>query len=109
MTDETPKPIYSTCGDDPQVGEALERFVIGLAERIDVLQDAEIAGDFRDLAALAGQLACDAEAIGFGALAAAAHSLESACFSGDPSLARECTYDITDISHRIRLGHKGSI
>jgi len=109
MSSEPPKPIYSSCGDDPEVGDALDSFVIGLAERIDVLQDAEAAGDFAQLAALAGRLATDAEFTGFGTLATAAHSLESACFSGDPKLAREATFDITELAQRIRMGHKGSV
>jgi HPt (histidine-containing phosphotransfer) domain-containing protein len=108
MATDPPKPIYSTCGDDPDVGEALDHFVIGLAERIDILQDAEASGDFPQLASLAGQLAVDAEATGFGALASAAQALESACFGGDPKLARETTLDITEITQRIRLGHKGA-
>jgi hypothetical protein len=108
MASDPPKPIYSTRIDDPEASEALDRFVIGLAERIDVLQDAEASGDFRQLAALAGQLSCDAEATGFGSLTSAAQALESACFEGDPKLARESTLDITEIARRIRLGHKGS-
>jgi len=109
MSSDPPKPIYSTRGDDPEVGEALDLFVIGLAERIDVLQDAEASGDFTHLGALAGRLATAAENTGFGALATAAHSLESACFSGEPKLAREATFDITEIAQRVRMGHKGSV
>jgi HPt (histidine-containing phosphotransfer) domain-containing protein len=109
MSAEPPKPIYSSRSDDPDAGESLELFLVGLAERIDVLQDAEASGDFRQLAALAGRLASDAENTGFGVLASAAHTLESACFGGDPKLAREATLDITDLAQRVRRGHKGSI
>jgi len=108
MSPDLPKPIFSTRCDDPGASEALDQFVIALAERIDVIQDAEAAGDFTQLSALAGSLATDAEATGYGALATAAHALEAACFSGDPKLARESTIDITEITQRIRLGHKGA-
>ena len=109
MPAELLKPIYSSRSDDPSVGEAVDRFVIGLAERIDLLQDAEADGDLAQLAVLASGLIVEADAIGFEAFARTARALEAACSDDEPEAARKQLLGLTEIAQRIRLGHKGAI
>jgi hypothetical protein len=109
MSAERLKPIYSSRSDDPPGGDSVDRFVLHLAERIDVLQDAEIDGDLAQLATLARDLAIEAADTGFEALVALAETLESACLEGDAACARERLLDLTTIAQRIRLGHKGAV
>jgi hypothetical protein len=108
MPAELLKPIYSSRSDDPDLGEAVDRFVIGLAERIDLLQDAEADGDLAQLAGLASGLIVEADAAGFEALARTARALEAACSDDEPKAARKQLLGLTEIAQRIRLGHKGS-
>jgi HPt (histidine-containing phosphotransfer) domain-containing protein len=102
------KPIYSSRSEDPSVGEAVDRFVIGLAERIDQLQDAEVTGELRELISLAGDLRVAADAAGYAALAGVAEALEIACTHDDPKAVRAELIGLTKIAQRIRLGHKGA-
>jgi len=108
MCAELLKPIYSSRCDDPAFGEAVDEFVISLAEHIDMLQDAEADGDGARLAELTGRLVAEAEAAGFRTLARAAKDLDAACSNGAPEIARAKLLDLTLIAQRVRLGHKGS-
>jgi len=108
MAGELLKPIYSSRSDDPSAGEAVERFVVALAERIDLLQDAEADGDIGQLMALIGGLVVEADAAGFDAFARVARALDAACSDDDPKLTRENLLELTEIAQRIRLGYKGS-
>ncbi len=108
MPVEPLKPIYSSRSDDPSGGDAVDRFVIRLAERIDALQDAEADGDLAQLTALANELRVEADAAGFEALVSFAKTLESACLGDDAEAARELLLDLTEIAQRIRLGHRGA-
>jgi HPt (histidine-containing phosphotransfer) domain-containing protein len=107
MPAELLKPIYSSHSDDPSISTDVDRFVIGLAERIDRLQDAEATGEISQLTSLAGELIAAAEAAGFGALASVAASLEADCADGDSKDARERLLELTQIAQRVRLGYKG--
>jgi HPt (histidine-containing phosphotransfer) domain-containing protein len=102
------KPIYSSHSDDPTVGEAVDRFVIGLAECIDQLQDAEVDGDLCGLASLAAGLRAEADAAGYAALAGVSEALEVACIDENSEAAREKLIELTEIAQRVRLGHKGA-
>jgi hypothetical protein len=108
MSAEPLKPIYSSRSEDSSAGDAVDRFVIRLAERIDALQDAEADGDLARLAALTGELIVEADAAGFEAFASTAAALEAACFGDEAKAARERLLDLTEIAQRIRLGHKGA-
>jgi hypothetical protein len=101
-------PIFSTRADDPDLGEAIERFVVGLAERIDALQDAEGRGDLKLVASLVEPLGSEAEANGFGPFAVCAARLESACAAGRDDAAHRALVELTEIALRIRLGHRGA-
>ena len=107
MPAEPLKPIYSSHGGDPSTSADIDRFVIGLAERIDRLQDAEATGEISQLASLAGELSAGAAAAGFGPLASVAASLEAACAGGDSKDARERLLELTQIAQRVRLGYNG--
>ena len=102
------KPIYSSHNDDPAVGEAVDRFVIGLADCIDQLQDAEVDGDLAALISLARELRAAADTAGYAALAGVAEALEIACSHDDPKAVRDELIALTTIAQRIRLGHKGA-
>jgi HPt (histidine-containing phosphotransfer) domain-containing protein len=108
MTAERLKPIYSSRRDDSPDGDAVDRFVIQLGERIDELQDAETDGDLTLLAALASELTDEADAAGYDAFVRCAKLLEDACLAGDTEDARDRLLDLTEIAQRIRLGHRGA-
>ena len=105
-TDEDP-PIHTTL-HDPDLQEVLDRFVVGLGERIDHLQDEEIAGDWRNLATLATALAADAVRFGYPPLAEAANAVEKACSAGNPEGIRKRLLELTEIGRRVRLGHRSA-
>jgi hypothetical protein len=106
---EKNRPLHSTRADDAALGDAIEAFVVGLAERIDRLQDLEIDGDLTGAAALARQLADDAEQTGFGPVACVAGELESACLSDKRDEVHEQLLELTDLARRVRLGHPGAL
>jgi len=108
VPNETLKPIYSSLGDDPAAGETVDAFVIGLAERIDTLQDAEAGGDLGQIAELTSRLIADAATAGFADFEKVGRQLEAACFEKDGKAARQCLIDLTELSQRIRLGHRGA-
>ncbi|MFQ5417050.1 MAG: hypothetical protein ACE5FL_08415 [Myxococcota bacterium] len=109
MADATLKPIFSSLEEDPEAGVAIDAFVVGLGERVDMLQDAEVEGDLRQLAALAGGVITEADKAGFAPLSDVAKRLESACFDGDAVMARACLCELTDAAQCVRLGHKGAV
>ncbi len=101
--------IYSVHTDDPVKTEAINQFVIQLAERIDHLQDAESQGDMGRLIELAESLARDAENAGYANFTPIAQSAVNAARDGKAEEAHEALVELTDLSHRIRLGHRGSL
>ena len=103
------KPIFSTRADDPEVSDLIDQFMVGLAEQVDRLQDAECRGDFEKLGALTTALAAKAETLGFGVLAACATDLQSCCQTSDLEDAREALIEITEIAKQIRMGHRGAV
>ena len=109
MVVEPLKPIFSSRAEDTSCGEAVDALVVGLAEQIDMLQDAEADGDLAQTADLAGALVLAADATGFEALAGAARALAAACAADDAKAALERLLQLTEIAQRVRLGHKGAI
>lgn len=102
-------PIYSVHTDDPAKTVAIDEFVIQLAERIDHLQDAESQGDMVSLVELAESLARDAENVGYTDFIPVARTAVNAARDGKAEEAHEALVELTDLSHRIRLGHRGSL
>jgi hypothetical protein len=105
---DRPTPIHSTRSDDVDLLDAVSDFVVGLAERVDLLQDAESAGDFEELRALSVRLAEEAAQYGYPALSEAAGRIRGACDEAKADQAQQALVDLTDIARRIRLGHRGA-
>jgi len=102
------RPIFSAFADDPALAPTIERFVLGLAERIDAAQDAYSRRDFKELASLAAALVCDAAAAGFEPLASSASVIESASLEQAQQAAYSGLVDLTEIARCVRLGHRGA-
>jgi hypothetical protein len=100
---ERPGPIFSRLVEDPAFGEAIDEFVIGVAERVDHLQDADSKGDIGELRRLAAQLVVDARAAGFDT------SIESACLERSYKPAHDGVVALTELARRVRLGHRGAM
>jgi hypothetical protein len=108
MKDPATARIYSERAGDPDLEEALDQFVLGLAERIDRLQDAESAGDLEGLAKLAADLVRDAQALGYPQLASAGLGVVEVARQGDKARVLGGVLAITEIGYRVRLGHRGA-
>ncbi len=102
-------PIFSSRADDPALAEAIDAFVIGLAERIDDLQDAEREAGLVRLAALAHDLAADAEPVGYEALTRIAQVVEAAAEEEKSDEAHANLVKLTEIAYRVRMGHRGAL
>jgi hypothetical protein len=108
MRDKKDTPIYSARDDDCEAREKISAFVIGLAERVDLLQDVEGGEQFADLLKHASALALDAENFGFELLAEAALRVAEASQSCQTNGAQDAMIEVTVIARRIRLGHRGA-
>ena len=108
MESGSAKPIVSTRSEDPALEERIDRFVVGLGERIDSLQDAESAGDRGALRTLAEDFARESRELGYPSLGDAASRLAQA--AGDEGLEtlRKSVVDLTELSQRVRRGHRSA-
>jgi len=106
---DRPGPIFSRLLEDPAYGEAIDEFVVGVAERVDHLQDADSKGDVGELRRLASQLGVDARAAGFDLLADVAGAIESACLDRAYKPAHDGVVALTELARRVRLGHRGAM
>src|SRR5262245_27182132 len=106
---DRPGPIFSRLVDDPAFGEAVDEFVVGVAERVDHLQDADSKGDLAELRRLSAQLGVDARTAGFDLLADVAGAVESACLDRAYKPAHDGVVALTELARRIRLGHRGAM
>ncbi len=105
---ERKPPIRSTQEDIAELAEEIDRFVIGLGERIDAIQDAELAQCGGELASLARQLAGDADRLGYPAMAECARATAMAAEDSKTETARETIVELTDLAQRVRRGHRGA-
>lgn len=108
MAQEKSSPIFSTRQDDLSQSDAIDRFVIGLAEEVDQLQDADLDGNLVRLGELATQLGERAEDLGYHPLTEVATAVVNACRDNKAEDAQAAMVELTDISGRIRLGHRGA-
>ena len=83
--------------------------VLGLAERIDLLQDTDRETDLARLAQLARELAADAEELGYEALAGVAQLVKDAALEEKSDEAHANLVKLTEVAYRIRLGHRGAL
>jgi hypothetical protein len=107
--DDRPRPIHSAFGDDPSLADAIDAFVVGLAERIDDLQDCEAQGTLARLAERAAELAAEATRVGYGPLAEWAEAVRRASAEHKPQDARKALLELTEVAYRVRLGHRGAV
>jgi len=105
---ERKPPIRSTQEDIAELAEEIDRFVIHLSERIDGIQDAELAGCLDEVASMTRQLSSDAERLGYPVMAQVAKAVAMAAEDGKTSAMQECVVDLTDIAQRVRRGHRGA-
>jgi hypothetical protein len=102
-------PLYSSRADDLEFRDAIDAFVVTLAERIDRIQDAEVRGDFKQVAELCTPLVAEAEQLGFSPLSRLAAVVG---FCADEEKGEEThgqLLELTSLAHRIRLGHRGAV
>jgi HPt (histidine-containing phosphotransfer) domain-containing protein len=90
------------------VSEIVDQLVIGLGERIDHLQDSETEQDFDRIAVLASTLVENARQAGFAELAQIASALETVSTWRDAEGTHARLVELTEIVHRVRLGHMGT-
>ena len=105
---EKKPPIRSTQEDVPELAEELDRFVIGLAEKIDAIQDAELAAQCADVSQLARMLANDAERLGYPGMAQSAKTVATAAADLKLESLQEAVIVLTDLAQRVRRGHRGA-
>lgn len=105
---ERKPPIRSTHEDIAELADALDRFVIGLADGVDAIQDAELAGDFSIVPKLARSMASDAERLGYPAMAVGARNVALAAEDGKADTLQDAIVELTDLAMRVRQGHRGA-
>ncbi len=102
------KPIFSQLEDVPDQQDAINDFVIALAERIDLLQDLHSAGDFARLGELCGEMADEAARLGYPIIASVARIAAGACLESKAEASEEALVEMTELTQRVRLAHRGA-
>ncbi len=105
---ERKPPIRSTQEDVVELAEEIDRFVIGLAERIDAIQDAELARKPDEVAQLARTLSQHADRLGYPGMAMSAKGVAMAAEDDAPADLQETIIELTELAQRIRQGHRGA-
>ena len=105
---ERKPPIRSTQEDVVELADDIDRFVIGLAERIDAIQDAELSGKFAEVVQMAGRLSAEADRLGYPGMSVSAKGVADAAEDGQPDDLQETIVELTEIAQRIRQGHRGA-
>jgi hypothetical protein len=108
MMSDRKLPIRSNFEDVLELSEAIDRFVIGLAARVDDIQDAELGEKTGEVTALARLLALDAERYGYPDMVWSADRVAVAAENLQIEDLQETVVDLTEIAQRIRLGHRGA-
>ncbi len=103
------RPLYSARAEDPALSDAIDRFVLGLAEAVDHLQDAHGAGDYTGLERLGRELAGEADSLGYAPLARLAQAVASSAAQEKHEEARSVLVELTEIAQRVRMGHRGAL
>ena len=108
MRDAKDAPILSRLAEDSSVGDAIDAFVVNLAERVDALQDCELRGALSELSERAAALGAEAAEVGFDTLSDTTCSIREACGRDAAADARKAVEELTEMARRIRLGHRGA-
>ena len=103
------EPIYSKVADDPSLGDAVDAFVVELAERVDALQDLDSRADYEALQAQVSELSLDATKVGYDSLAGVATAVVACAAERDRANCHKALVELTEIARRIRLGHRGAV
>lgn len=105
---ELKPPIRSTHEDIIELAEDIDRFVIGLAERIDSIQDAELASKTGEVAELARMLSTESDRLGYPSMAMSAKGVAMAAEDDLSDALQETIIELTELAQRIRQGHRGA-
>ena len=105
---EPKPPIRSTQQDVIELAGDINRFVISLAERIDQIQDAELAQKSGEVAALAQTLSRDADHLGYPGMAMSAKGVVAAAEYSQMDELQETVIELTEMAQRVRQGHRGA-
>jgi len=100
--------LRSSREGDPEVEFQIDAFVMQLGETVDALQDAESAGHLLELAALGKTLVARCRELGYESLSDAARQLVEACGDPNPMAAHKAVVDFTELSKRVRRGHRSA-
>lgn len=103
-----PKAIRSLREDDVEVEEQIDTFIAQLGETVDRLQDLEAAGDPETLRRYVLELAAEAGELGYPSLTEAAERIASVCGEQNPQAVRKGVVDFTEVSQRVRRGHRSA-
>lgn len=106
---ERPRPIYSSLCEDPALQDAIDAFVVVLAERVDELQDCESRADFDGLDRRGAELSAESAKVGYDGLSRCAAAVRSAAREHDAEAAHKAIVELTELAHRVRLGHRGAV
>ncbi len=99
-------PIYTSLPDSSAVLERIDEFVYGISERMDHIQEAEIAKDLPLCAKLLVELGRDGEILGFRILQEAALAAAARCVESDDYTLIEHLQEVMEIGQRIKRGHR---
>jgi hypothetical protein len=109
MAFERPEPaLRSSREDDPELELRIDVFVLQLGETVDELQDAEASGRLAALASLADELVGRCRELGYESLADVAQQMRAACSEQNPVAAHKAVVDFTELSKRVRRGHRSA-
>ncbi len=103
-----PEPLYSTLSHVSELSDRIDDFIVGLADRLDNLQEADNAGDLKEANRLAEELANEGVVLGFEPLADFAAAVVTACERADAETVHERLRALTEVVQRVRLGHRGA-
>ena len=101
-------PIYTSLPDSSAVLERIDEFVYGISERMDHIQEAEIAKDLPLCAKLLVELGRDGENLGFEILHEAALAAAERCEKNDDYNLLEQLQEVMEIVQRIKRGHRST-
>lgn len=100
--------LRSSREDDPELALRIDVFVLQLGETVDALQDAEASGKLPSLGTLARELVERCHELGYESLGEVALQITAACLEDNPVAAHKAVVDFTELSKRVRRGHRSA-
>jgi HPt (histidine-containing phosphotransfer) domain-containing protein len=98
-------PLYSTFGDDPDLGELVDMFVEEMPGRIETLLQLYNSADKDGLKRFAHQLKGSAGSYGFGQLTPTSARLEQSLKTNEPEeVIKQAVDELLDLCGRVRRG-----